>query len=192
MLRRFFLLIPLTFCLLAACERMDFTPKEVSPIKPEEIGGGNTPAPQAGSISISEAKRLLANGADTIVSVRGYIVGVVAGINISTAQFEGPFSNESNLLLSSFKSETNGSNCFPVRLVKGSKIKDSLNLPAHPELHLKAIILSGKLEKYYGICGIKDILSYEWIDDRGGSIFANDTIAILPISQQDAPITGGR
>lgn len=177
--------------LLAACERQDFT-QPASPTQPD------TPILITDSTmtvhTIEEAQAIFKYGQDTTIHIKGYIVGTATGTQLASAQFQPPFTNSTNILLASSRYETVGNNCFPVRLEKDSYFRNTLNLMEHPELHHRAIIITGKLEKYFATCGIKTIQSFQLVESASDSTSQSTTDKhdSIPILQQGTLINGGR
>lgn len=101
--------------------------------------------------------------------VTGYIVGVVnTGVgnvlNARSAQFEGPFTTETNLLIALTPEETDWKKCATVQLPSNS-VRDALNLTAHPDNKGKLVTIKGTSgEKYCGAYGLRDCSDYNWGD----------------------------
>lgn len=88
--------------------------------------------------------------------VMGYIVGAVNDISIETsAVFAAPFTKSSNILIAASKDETDYKKCIAVQLLTGD-VRSALNLLDHADNLGKAVIISGKLTKYFGVAGIKE------------------------------------
>ncbi len=116
--------------------------------------------------SVRQAQELYRQSCDTIVCLKGYIVGCVEGTALSLSNFEPPFLQESNILLADDKEETDVQNCLPVRLYNGSAYRENLNLVSHPENKGKLLMIQGKLEKYFSTCGIKTIKAYQFLEEE--------------------------
>ncbi len=116
--------------------------------------------------SVGQAQELYWQSCDTIVCLKGYVVGCVEGTTLSKSNFEPPFLQESNLLLADDKEETDAQNCLPVRLYNGSVYREKLNLVSHPENKGKLLMIQGKLEKYFSTCGIKTIRAYQFLNEE--------------------------
>lgn len=99
-------------------------------------------------ISVSEA---ISNNTGT-ATVQGYIVGT-ANSGTSYDQ-EAPFTVATNIGLADSPNETNPSNILPVQLPTGA-LRTALNLKDHPE-NLKAeVTVTGSLEAYFSVPGLK-------------------------------------
>lgn len=103
------------------------------------------------------------------VWVSGYIVGVVntevgTVINERSAQFEGPFDVNTNLLIAMAPDETNWENCATVQLPSGN-VRTALNLTDHPENLGELVTIKGTTGvKYCGAYGLKNCSDYNWGD----------------------------
>ena len=116
--------------------------------------------------------------------VKAYIVGQIPGKAISAAEFAAPFTPSTdsttfgtNLIIAASATETDPSKCVPVQLPTGA-IRDTLNLPEHPENLGKEVLLYGSLEKYFSQPGVKSISYAE---------FDNNKIGIDPDVEQQEP-----
>lgn len=97
--------------------------------------------------------------------VKGYIVGYVSGMNISTSTFapyEDASALETDLLLADNANETDYGNCLPVQLPAGV-IRESLQPSAAN--YKKEVILYGSLESYFSTGGLKST-SFAIIDGK--------------------------
>lgn len=109
-------------------------------------------------ISVSEA---ISNNTGT-ATVQGYIVGT-ANSGTSYDQ-EAPFTIATNIGLADSPNETNPSNILPVQLPTGA-LRTALNLKDHPE-NLKAeVTVTGSLEAYFSVPGLKSPTAYTIISD---------------------------
>lgn len=88
------------------------------------------------------------------VSVCGYIVGSINSTSISGATFSAPFRN-SNLLLADSPSENDPARCLPVELKTNSTARKMYNLVDNPQMLHQKIILTGSLERYFRVAGLK-------------------------------------
>ena len=122
----------------------------------------------------SVAETMMAyNSGDKIVAnatVVGYIVGAIKDSNINNANFEGDWTNNTNLILADDADETNIENCLPVQLPSGN-VRSALNLVDHPENHKKKVILTGSVETYFTVAGLKSVSAYEFIEEPWGSLY---------------------
>ncbi len=67
----------------------------------------------------------------------------------------------SNLMLSDAQSETDYTKCIPAQLVKNTDARTALNLIDNPTNLGKTLLVSGNIQKYFGVAGIKNIAEYE-------------------------------
>lgn len=111
--------------------------------------------------------------------VTGYIVGVVNTsvgnvLNARCAQFEGPFTTNTNLIIAMTPDETNWENCATVQLPSGG-VRDALNLVSNPDNLGKQVTIKGTTgEKYCGAYGIRSASDYNW-GDKG-----NEEVVLPP------------
>ncbi len=101
------------------------------------------------------------------VNTIGYIVGYVNGNNINKTVFGTEGSKESNIVIADTPNEQDYTKCIAVQLSTTSSYlnsRNALNLSAHPENLGKRVILYGKIEKYMGALGMKNILLYEFVE----------------------------
>lgn len=103
-------------------------------------------------------------------TVVGYIVGAIDGKNISDANFEGNWETNTNILLADDADETNVENCIPVQLPNNS-LRSELNLVANPDNHKKKVILTGSVEAYFTVAGLKNTSAYTFIEETWGSLY---------------------
>ena len=67
----------------------------------------------------------------------------------------------SNLMLSDAQSETDYTKCVPAQLASKSAARTALNLIDNPTNLGKTLLVSGKIQKYFGVAGIKEITEWE-------------------------------
>ena len=118
------------------------------------IGGddGNSGADPDNALSVNEART--SAGAED-VWVTGYVVG--GDLSRSSMSFSPPFESATNLAIAARSSVTAKESCLSVELPSG-KVRDALNLPAHPELLGRRIYLKGDIvDSYFGLSGIKNV-----------------------------------
>lgn len=102
---------------------------------------------------------IVLNNPGTKVWVKGYIVGSVNGQNMSDAIIGLENASVSNLMIASSANETDVAKCIPVQLPNGD-IRNNLNLQAHPENLGKELFISGSLEAYFIVPGLKEPSEY--------------------------------
>lgn len=100
-------------------------------------------------------------GVATPAIVKGYIVGTVDGqVYTEGCRFSGTAESNTNLLLADKADETDPANCMPIQLPSGA-VRSALNLVDNPGNYLKEVKLTGSLEKYFGVPGLKAVSKYE-------------------------------
>ncbi|MBR6648562.1 MAG: hypothetical protein IKL29_04200, partial [Bacteroidaceae bacterium] len=125
------------------------TPK--APEEPEE----------AGIYTVSEAIEAFSNGTAGPAVVTGYIVGTIDGqVYTEGCNFSGTATAKTNLLLADNAEETDCNNCIPVQLPSGA-VRDALNLVDNSGYYKKQVKLTGSLEKYFGVAGLRSVTKYE-------------------------------
>jgi uncharacterized protein len=110
-------------------------------------------AKAADAITVSEA---IANNTGT-ATVEGYIVGVTNSGPSYT--HNGPFTVATNLAIADSPDETDATKILPVQLPNNA-IRAELNLVDHPEHLGKKLQITGSLEAYFGVPGLKSPTSY--------------------------------
>lgn len=92
--------------------------------------------------------------------VKGYIVGWVEGMNYSEgARFNGNVTEEkgnTDIILADSPDETDASKCIPVQLPSGD-VRNKVNLQENPGNYKKLVTLTGSIEKYFGVPGLKSV-----------------------------------
>lgn len=92
--------------------------------------------------------------------VKGYIVGTVNGqVYAEGCVFSGTAESNTNLLIADNADETDYNNCMPVQLPSGA-VRSALNLVDNPGNYKKQVTLTGSLEKYFGVTGLKSVSKY--------------------------------
>ena len=111
----------------------------------------------------------------TVSWVKGYIVGYVSGISISTAVLNADNCTvQTNLLIADSKTETNVANCMAVQLPAGV-LRTGLNLATNKTNIGKQVTLYGSLEAYFGKPGLKSPTYYLLEDNSSGGTKPFDT-----------------
>lgn len=103
------------------------------------------------------------NAGDTgEVVVSAYIVGTSeAGKSKFTPIFGTENASNTNIIIADNPNETDASKCIPVQLPKG-EVREKLNLVDNPGNLGKKVTLTGKIEKYFGIAGLRDTSAYKF------------------------------
>ena len=154
---------------------------------PDSPSGNESPADTSDEnpdiYSVAEALAL-PESESKYIRVRGYIVGHIQNRNY---QFSIPTGNaNTNFLLADQPYETRESYCMPIGLNKGDEFQPDLNLLDHPDFFQLPIIVGGNTTTYFNKCGIRVILTYQWVEP--------DTSEIQPpgIDTTETGIINGR
>lgn len=120
-----------------------------------------TPAiPNVKAAEVITVADAIANNTGT-ATVEGYIVGTVS--SSTSFDLEAPFTMATNLALADSPNETDIKKMLPVQLPSGS-IRTGLNLVDNPSNYKAKIQITGNLEAYYTIPGLKSPTSYTIIE----------------------------
>ena len=93
--------------------------------------------------------------------IKAYIVGTINGqVYTDGCIFSGTAESKTNLLIADDPTETDPANCMPVQLPSGA-VRNALNLVDNPGNYKKQVTLTGSLEKYFGVAGLKAVTKYE-------------------------------
>ena len=112
--------------------------------------------------SVAEA---IVNNSGT-ATVEGYIVGVVkggSGANISYTH-TGPFTTATNMAIADSANETDRSKILTVQL-PNNDIRKALNLVDHPENLGKKVQITGSLEAYFAVPGLKNLTQFTFVEN---------------------------
>ena len=114
---------------------------------------------EAGEYTVAQALAAYTGVAKPAV-VKGYIVGTINGqVYTEGCSFSGTAESKTNLLLADNPDETDYNNCIPVQLPSGA-VRNALNLVDNPGNYKKFVTLTGSLEKYFGVAGLKSVSKY--------------------------------
>ena len=114
---------------------------------------------EAGEYTVAQALAAFTGAAKPAV-VKGYIVGTINGqVYTEGCSFSGTAESKTNLLLADNPDETDYNNCIPVQLPSGA-VRNALNLVDNPGNYKKFVTLTGSLEKYFGVAGLKSVSKY--------------------------------
>ena len=114
---------------------------------------------EAGEYTVAQALAAYTGVAKPAV-VKGYIVGTINGqVYTEGCSFSGTAESKTNLLLADNADETDYNNCIPVQLPSGA-VRNALNLVDNPGNYKKFVTLTGSLEKYFGVAGLKSVSKY--------------------------------
>ena len=114
---------------------------------------------EAGEYTVTEALAAFVAGEAKAAVVKGYIVGSIDDKSISDANFSGAAVLKTNLLLADNADETDIAKCLAIQLPSGA-VRDALNLVDNPGNYKKYVTLTGSLEKYFGVAGLKNVTKY--------------------------------
>ena len=109
--------------------------------------------------TVAEALAAYVDGEKKQAIVMGYIVGAMNSTEY-VAEFDTTTVN-TNILLSDNADEENVENCIIVQLPSGN-IRSELNLVDNPENIKKQIKITGSIEKYFKVAGLKSPTAYEF------------------------------
>lgn len=145
--------------------------------------GGDTPDPDAEFYTVAQVQEAALTGKSA--SVRGYIVGYVMSggkYSASTVAFSADGCDiNSNLVLADSKDESDHEYCIPVQLPKGT-CRNELNLMANPANLGRYVELTGTLDNYFNIPGLRNVSSYRFLAEPG-----QDAIEEVTSVAADAP-----
>ena len=122
--------------------------------------------------TVAELIEAYASGDDIAkgATVVGYIVGAADG-SLSNAEF-GTATVDTNILLADDPYETNVENCIPVQLPSG--VRTALNLKDNSDNYQKKVILTGDVEAYFSVAGLKNTSAYEFVEMFYNTITVSD------------------
>ncbi len=122
-------------------------------------GNGTEEAPYTVTQAIAQ------NNSGATAWVSGYIVGVINYDNNSSLETGTPTTVATCIAIAATPTETDKSKVMAVQLPIGN-IRSALNLVDNPGNLGKVVTLQGKLQKYFGIAGLKETSAYK-IDGSG-------------------------
>ena len=117
----------------------------------------------ATAYTVAEAIAAYVEGEKIPAIVTGYIVGAMNSTGY-VAEF-GTTTVNTNILLSDNVDETDEANCIIVQLPQG-EIREKLNLVDNPSNYKKKVALTGSLEKYFNVAGLKNTSAYKFINEN--------------------------
>ena len=123
-----------------------------------------TPA-ETKEYTVTEALAAYVDGKQIPAIVTGYIVGAMNSEGY-VAEF-GTTTVDTNILLSDNVDETDEANCIIVQLPQG-EIREKLNLVDNPENYKKKLRITGSIEKYFKVAGLKNPTDYELLTETTG------------------------
>ena len=131
-------------------------------VKVEVVEEGEQPEEPTEPIigSVADALAAYVAGNKIEATVTGYIVGAVNGAIDTGCEF-GTTEVATNILLADNADESDYTKCLVVQLPKGD-IRNALNLADNADNYKKQIKISGSLETYFKVAGLKSITEYEF------------------------------
>ena len=114
---------------------------------------------EAAEYTVAQALAAFVAGEAKPAVVKGYIVGSIDDKSISDANFSNAAVLKTNLLLADNADETDIAKCLAIQLPTGA-VRDALNLVDNPSNYKKLVTLTGSLEKYFGVAGLKSVTKY--------------------------------
>lgn len=100
-----------------------------------------------------------------LATVTGYIVGAMASKPYK-AEFSDTTNIETNILIADDINETDSTKCLVVQLSSGSAARKALNLAENKDKYKTEVVLSGTLEKYFNVAGLKNTKIVEKSDEE--------------------------
>ncbi|WP_370221689.1 DUF6359 domain-containing protein [Cytobacillus sp.] len=141
-----------------------------------------SPFATAGAEEVKSVAEAIANNNGT-ATVEGYIVGTTA--NGPKYTHNAPFAVETNLAIADSASETDPSKILPVQLPNNS-IRAELNLADNPENLGKKVQITGSLEAYFTVPGLKSPTAYTFAEDTG-----TPQVSAVTASPEAGPVKAG-
>lgn len=140
-------------CLNSSSDILTFDPNKtfIEPTPPTPP----TPTPGTYDAPYTCAQVAALNNPGEEAWVWGYIVGAVDSYYQPT--FGSNVSVANNIIIADSPNVSDTYAIVPIQLLAGTVLRSSLNLVDNPNLLGKKYRFYGKLEKYYGMCGIKSI-----------------------------------
>jgi predicted extracellular nuclease len=118
---------------------------------------------QASAESILTVQQAIENNSGS-GTVEGYIVGHAKGTN--SYDYEAPFGNDFNLLMADAAGETDPAKILPVQI--SSSFRSAFGLQTNPEIIGKKVKVTGSLENYFTVPGLKSPSAMQFADGSGG------------------------
>lgn len=126
----------------------------------EIVGGSVTPGNNDGTkekpFNISE---FTAKNGTTGIWIEAYIVGDVPSAKLEEAEFAGPFTSETNILVAASPSEKDVTKCVPIQLPKA--LRPDLGLKNKADILGEKIKLKGDAATYFNVVGMKNTSEFE-------------------------------
>ena len=113
----------------------------------------------SGAMSVEKALAYYSDGDKKTATVIGYIVGSVNGTSNpkKNAEFKADVTKDTNLLLADSPDETDADKCLVVQL--STNVRAGLKVADN---YKKLVSITGSIEKYFGVAGLKSPTDYEY------------------------------
>ena len=141
-------------------------------VKVETVGegGGEPEEPEVPTetqeYTVTEALAAYVDGKQIPAIVTGYIVGAVKSAPEKDSQFGPDTAVETNILISDNAETLDYTECLIVQLPSGD-IRSALNLVDNPGNYKKQVKITGSVEKYFRVAGLKVVTAYEFTGATG-------------------------
>ncbi len=142
-------------------------------VKVEVVGEGGGEEPEEPEVptetqnyTVAEALAAYVDGQQIPAIVTGYIVGAVKSAPEKDSQFGADATVATNILISDNPDTNDYTECLIVQLPKGD-VRSALNLVDNPGNYKKQVKITGSLEKYFNVAGLKSVTAYEFTGTTG-------------------------
>ncbi len=138
-------------------------------VKVEVVGeGGEEPEvpTETQNYTVTEALAAYVDGQQIPAIVTGYIVGAVNNAPETGSQFGADATIATNILISDNPDTNDYTECLIVQLPSGA-IRTALNLVENPGNYKKQVKITGSVEKYFKVAGLKAVTAYEFTGTTG-------------------------
>ena len=122
-----------------------------------------------GVYTVADAIKAYNKGGAAGVTVEGFIVGVY-DFYTSVYSFDAETIVAANILLADAADENDATNCLIVQLPTETEARDSLNLKSNPENYKRKVKITGDVEAYYSVAGLKSLTAYELGEAVSGGV----------------------
>ncbi|MBQ8695090.1 MAG: hypothetical protein IJ513_05535 [Bacteroidaceae bacterium] len=116
--------------------------------------------------TVTEALAAYVDGKQIPAIVTGYIVGAVNSAPETGSQFGAEATIATNILISDNADTNDYTECLIVQLPSG-EIRSALNLVDNPGNYKKQVKITGSVEKYFKVAGLKTVTAYEFTGVTG-------------------------
>ncbi len=121
-------------------------------------------------MTVAQALAAYTEGTAKAAVVKGYIVGYIPDKSKDEAIFNNEAAtSQTNVIIADTPDETNISKCLPIQLPSGD-IRSKVNLQSNPGNYNKMVTLTGSLETYFSVAGLKSVSKalFEGEEDNTG------------------------